>query len=245
MKNNTLIEKLFIRRNWRALKGLRWFDIRNLLGLILPLRNLLVQDRNGEWNYIEVLHREDFSTYYSIWCREDYRTQKLDFDVIFDFGANIGLATLYFREKFPGAKIHSFEPDTDTFRILEKNVASHYGIALFNGAVGLENGMMDFYHSETGKTSGLIREFVNDFNSKISAVKVHALRETLTPYLNRKVLIKLDVEGLEMDLLEEIARLPFQDSCHVVFEKDINYDQSRLNNYNILSENNLIGYVKL
>ena len=48
-----------------------------------------------------------------------------------------------------------------------------------------------------------------------------------------------------MDLLEEIARLPFQEACHVVFEKDINYNQSRLGKFKIISENNLIGYMKL
>lgn len=245
MKNNSLFEKLFIRRNWLALKALRWFDIRNLLGLILPMRKLLIKDLNGEWKSIEVLHREDFSTYYSIWCREDYRTQKHDFDVIFDFGANIGLATLYFRDKFPCAEIFAFEPDKDTFKILERNVNGYTGITLFNGAVGLESGMLNFYHSETGKTSGLIKEFVNDFNSKVSSVQVHAIRETLTPYFERNVLIKLDIEGLEMDLLEEIARLPFQKACHVVFEKDVNYDHSRLNKYKIITENNLIGYMKL
>ena len=110
--------------------------------------------------------------------------------MIVDFGANIGLATLYFRDKFPGAEILTFEPDMDTFRILERNVKSHNGIELFNAAIGLERGWMNFYHSDTGKTRGLIRQFVNDFNSKVSAVQVHALRALLTPYLRRKVLIK-------------------------------------------------------
>lgn len=245
MKNNNLIEKLLIRRNWLALKGLRWFDVRNLFGLFLPMRYIIIKNRNAKWEFIEVCHKEDFSTYYSIWCREDYRTEKLDYDVIFDFGANIGLSSLYFRETYPKAEIHSYEPDNDTFRILARNVKSHIGILLFNGAVGLETGIMDFYHSHTGKTSGLIREFVNDYNTKVSAVQVYALREILSPYLEKKVLIKLDVEGLEMDLLQELARLPFKEVCHVVFEKDINYDQSKLSEFKVIWENSLIGYVKL
>ena len=105
-------------------------------------------------------------------------------------GANIGLATLYFRDKFPGAEILTFEPDMDTFGILEGNVKSHNGIELFNAANGLESGLMNFYHSDTGKTSGLIGEFVNNFNSKVSAGQVHAFRALLTLYLRRKVLIK-------------------------------------------------------
>lgn len=245
MKNNTLIEKLLISRNWLALRRLRWFDLRNLCGLIVPIKNLLIKDRNGDWMCIDVINREDFSTYYSIWRREDYRTQNLDFEVIFDFGANIGLATLYFRNKFPRAELHTFEPDKETFKYLERNVRSHTGIVLYNAAVGLHNGIMDFYHSSTGKTSGLIREFVNDFNNKVSAIQVHSLRGILTPHLHKRVLIKLDVEGLEMDLLEEIARLPFRAACHVIFEKDVNYDQSRLSEFKIISENSLIGYIKL
>ena len=45
---------------------------------------------------IESNSKEDFSTYYSIFCRMDYSFPLAKIEKIFDFGANIGLASIFF-----------------------------------------------------------------------------------------------------------------------------------------------------
>ena len=62
MRNNTLIEKQLIGRNWLAFKRVTWVDLRNIFVLILPIRSLLVKFSNGELKYIQVHHREAVST---------------------------------------------------------------------------------------------------------------------------------------------------------------------------------------
>ena len=44
---------------------------------------------------------------------------------ILDCGANIGLATLYFKLLYPGACITCFEPGAEAFRVLEANISAN------------------------------------------------------------------------------------------------------------------------
>lgn len=46
--------------------------------------------------------------------------------VILDCGANIGLATLFFKRLHPKARISCFEADSSTASILMKNVDQHH-----------------------------------------------------------------------------------------------------------------------
>ncbi|MBH1937767.1 FkbM family methyltransferase [Streptomyces sp. AV19] len=46
-------------------------------------------------------------------------------DTVFDVGANIGLATLFFHTECPGLRIHAFEPGPEPCAALEANVAAH------------------------------------------------------------------------------------------------------------------------
>src|SRR6478735_7707633 len=41
--------------------------------------------------------------------------------VIVDCGANIGLATIFFKNKFPDATIIAVEPESSNFKVLQKN----------------------------------------------------------------------------------------------------------------------------
>ncbi len=44
-------------------------------------------------------------------------------DVVFDVGANIGIASLFFHERCGPLRIHAFEPDPNVFAVLEANDA--------------------------------------------------------------------------------------------------------------------------
>lgn len=46
--------------------------------------------------------------------------------VIFDLGANVGYASLFFALKYPGAEIYAFEPLSENFRMLEMNTGGRY-----------------------------------------------------------------------------------------------------------------------
>src|ERR1035437_596152 len=55
-----------------------------------------------------------------------YFKSDTDEPIIIDCGANIGMATLYFNFIYPKANIFSFEPDPNTYALLEKNVINNH-----------------------------------------------------------------------------------------------------------------------
>ena len=121
---------------------------------------------------------------------------------IIDAGANIGLATIYFKTLYPEAEIVSFEPDPYIFNILKYNLDST-GIsnvtihqkALWNKAESLQ-----FYSD--GADGGRLDKILEDV--KVFNVEAISLRN----FLNREVdLLKIDIEGAELIVLEDCKDL--------------------------------------
>ncbi len=68
----------------------------------------------------------DFSTFRQIFMDHEYDFKLLDVpNIIVDAGANIGLASLFFAQRFPSAKIFALEPDHSNFEMLMKNTNRH------------------------------------------------------------------------------------------------------------------------
>ena len=65
---------------------------------------------------------------------------RLPLKTIFDVGANIGQTALRYNDYFKKAEIYSFEPVTETFHNLEKNVKCLNRIKCFKLALGDKEG---------------------------------------------------------------------------------------------------------
>lgn len=55
--------------------------------------------------------------------------------IIVDAGANIGLASIYFANNYPEAKIIAIEPEQSNFELLKKNVAPYPNIIPLQAAL--------------------------------------------------------------------------------------------------------------
>lgn len=116
--------------------------------------------------------------------------------LILDCGAHIGMASLYFASRNPGARIIAFEADPKIAEALTKNVASFglTNVAVEAKAVWTSNEGVCF--SIENDDSG----FVGDEGAKIPSVR---LRDIIA---GQKVeLLKIDVEGAEYPLLKDCA----------------------------------------
>lgn len=69
---------------------------------------------------------------------------QVDRPVIFDVGANQGQSVDSFRQVFPQATIHSFEPSPSTFQILQQNCQSLARVSTWNNGVGSREGVLPF-----------------------------------------------------------------------------------------------------
>ncbi len=118
---------------------------------------------------------------------------------IIDGGANIGLASIYFARCFPNANIQAYEPDEHICSILEHNLQSFnlnnvevHRLALWTDDQGVS------FASE-GADAGKI---VADNSARTQHVPSVRLRDLLQQPVE---LLKLDVEGAEVDLLIDCA----------------------------------------
>ena len=123
---------------------------------------------------------------------------------IIDGGANIGLASIYFKQLYPSAEIVAFEPDPFIFDILEANIKSHGldDIKLINKGLWNENISLKF--QSEGADAGILETY-NKSSDKANSKSVPMT--SLRPYIKSKVdLLKLDIEGAETVVLKDIAR---------------------------------------
>jgi FkbM family methyltransferase len=118
---------------------------------------------------------------------------------IIDAGANIGLATIYFKHLYPRSQVVAFEADPGIFQVLSKNVSqlNLQGVELVNCALWRSSGTMQFWSE--GSYGGRLASKGDSPNTEVRAVP-------LGDYISRPVqFLKMDIEGAEIDVLEECA----------------------------------------
>lgn len=131
--------------------------------------------------------------------------------VIVDAGANIGVTALWFLSRYPGARLHAFEPEPENFRLLEANFGGDPDVVLNRAGLLREPGVARFHLSPHAP----MHSFRADADAGAGeSIEVDAF--PLGAYLRdreiaRVDLLKLDVEGSELDVLvglgDEVARV--------------------------------------
>ncbi len=128
--------------------------------------------------------------------------------VIFDCGANIGMALLFFKWLCPNCKIYAFEPDKKTFDVLQENIRINClkGIYAFNYALYDNAGKLKFFVDK--KVSGSFMMSVNQIeNSAQDEVQAITLSEFLTQENITNIdLLKMDIEGSELKVFSELDK---------------------------------------
>ena len=169
--------------------------------------------------------------------------------LIIDCGSNIGLSVLGFKYRYPEAEVYAFEPDKDTFALLEHNVTSNYlqDVHLFNVALDEKKGEMTFYYNKA-KRGDTRMSVAIDKLPDVMTVQVEKLSEMLMTTLKdcQVDMLKMDVEGSEHGILHDLVR---NNLMHQIKEMSIEYhhhmgsDKSdRLADFLKILENNGFGY---
>jgi FkbM family methyltransferase len=119
---------------------------------------------------------------------------------ILDCGANIGLATIWLKLRFPGACVTAFEPDPALCDALRANVAAFAfaGVEVRQQAVWTAATTLEFVRE--GAHSG--RVATGGEPGPRLAVAAVRLRDLLAAPVD---LLKLDVEGAETEILRDCA----------------------------------------
>jgi FkbM family methyltransferase len=124
--------------------------------------------------------------------------------VILDCGANVGMATLYFKWLYPQARVQAFEPDPDTYRLLQQTVAwNDLEVQTHNCALWDQQTEVELFVDRTNR--GSLLTSTDGFRSSSQPIKVPACK--LSGFIAGTVdFLKMDVEGAEHRVLCDLVQ---------------------------------------
>lgn len=143
----------------------------------------------------------DIHVYHQIFMRGDYETSFPFYPkTIIDCGANIGLATVYFKNKYPNAKIISIEPEESNFNMLIKNCQGYHDIYCLKSGIWNENTYLNVVDNGYGHW-GFATEKTSHENNKVSGVTIDYIMNKFN--IDEVDILKIDIEGSEKELFEK------------------------------------------
>ena len=128
--------------------------------------------------------------------------------LIFDCGANIGMATLYFKWLYPRSVIHCFEPDRPTFELLQRNVQANRLTDVHPHNVALSDVVGDVEFFVSASRNGSLLMSLDPQRTTAADHKRTVVNGTkLSAFVDGKPvdLVKLDVEGAEGLVLRDLV----------------------------------------
>jgi FkbM family methyltransferase len=132
--------------------------------------------------------------------------------IIIDCGANIGLASIWFAERYPAAAIIAIEPEPGNFELLTRNIAAYPTIVPVQAAISDHQGRATLINAGSDAWGWETREASDGGVVTVTVPDLIATVPNGVPFI-----VKIDIEGGEVDLLRSncdwIERTPL-----IVFE---------------------------
>lgn len=147
----------------------------------------------------------DILVYEKIFIREEYRWSRIfrPDSIIVDAGANIGLSSIFFARQYPGGRVIAIEPEASNYRLLLENCAAYSSIipipaALWGMDTTLEMAPQDTpahwsFQFQTARGTAAAPQI------PVRGVTLNSIMKEY--HIDRVDLLKLDVEGAEVEIL--------------------------------------------
>lgn len=121
---------------------------------------------------------------------------------IIDAGANIGLASIYFKKHYPDARILAIEPEESNCRMFKDNLAKYSDVILLQGVLLGQAGLRtEIVNPESSKSS--FQTKVNDSDDDMGRFRIpsYSINQLMEEYQLETVgIVKIDIEGAEKDV---------------------------------------------
>lgn len=216
-----------------------WKKLLKVLAGLARLFSLTVKVSDGDKLYrFRPKSRNDIFRYTTFFTKEEgtlawIRNNVREGTVMFDIGANVGLYSLYAARCAGKVQVYSFEPHKINFATLVENVS-------LNGLEGSVNPVsiplgnasgtshMNYNSTESGTSMSQLghamlpdeREFKPKLKELVYALSLDDLMATGS--LPAPDMIKVDVDGNEIQILEGMKRLLASEKCPTSFQVEIN-----------------------
>lgn len=124
---------------------------------------------------------------------------------IVDCGSHIGISILYFKKNFPSCHVIAFEPDPESFNLLQQNITSNglEDVSIYNIALCDAEGEKLLYRNHA---------FPNDLTTSLIASqnkpdKTNVFASKLSLFITTPIaLLKIDTEGSEIQILDDLIK---------------------------------------
>ena len=124
---------------------------------------------------------------------------------IIDAGANIGLASIYFANKFPDARVVAIEPDPGNYDLLKRNVAPYPNVTTIRAALWGSNKKINLYDpglGHWGYAAGEVGDPVAGSSQKALVVDGLTVDAVMSAEgFSHVDILKMDIEGGEREVL--------------------------------------------
>ena len=159
--------------------------------------------RLGKWTINCLYNRHIGFLVKEIFVEEVYSTKKnVEINKILDLGSNIGLSVAYFKMRFPCAVLQAYEPDKNSYDLLQKNVQENEwkNVSSYETAVSDNNG---FLFAEIQEEKASVNSNFATVGKEEAGVSAKDIVEILQECFD---IIKIDIEGGEWKVLKKIIQ---------------------------------------
>ena len=152
--------------------------------------------------------------------------------IFIDVGANIGKYSSFLHSVFPESIIYSFEPNPNTFSILQKNVGQ-FAVAVNKGlsCESLEADLFMETQDSISSQASLYKNVITDLYPSTDVMKVSIALDTLDNFCNNEIglinFLKIDTEGNELNVIKGAMNMINQNRIEII--------QIEFNDMNIIS----------
>lgn len=157
----------------------------------------------GRTALVHIASASDCAALRDVFVDREYELDGSDPETILDIGSNIGMSVIFWRLRYPGARIVAVEPDPNAYARLTE-AASRAGAQCYRYAVTDYDGTTTFYsHARNTVSSSLVSA------RRAGGTEVRVPARTLLSLLKesgiaRADLLKFDVEGAEDRIFERV-----------------------------------------
>ena len=185
-------------------------DINFYLDFLDPIDRQIILNKNYENDQVVFIERE---------------MGKNLFEYFLDIGANSGYYSFFVANKFKNLKVKAYEPNFDAFNKFKKtlNKNSFKNIEVFNFGLSDQEKKVKMYslithnytHSNSTISKNLNDEDIENYNIFEALLK---LGDNQFNFYEKKLLIKIDVEGHEIEILKGLIKNLLNNKCLILIE---------------------------
>lgn len=147
----------------------------------------------------------DINAFNQVFVYQEYNFP-VDFEpkFIIDGGSNVGLAAIYFANKFPNATIVSIEPESGNFKLLTENTKPYPNVKPIQSGIWSSSTFLRIRDLGLGNWGFVVEETDKEDKDTFRAVSIPDIMKQFAK--TEADIVKLDIEGAEKEVFTKNYR---------------------------------------